>query len=125
MANLESEITGVVKGDDYDIVRTITLLPDGEVMTEAWFTIKLYHWSASHIIQKNITSTYNTTSGGILDTGVGDEVGKVIFHLNSADTTLLEEYHKYSFDIRVKTNNNQFYTPEYGYLIVSPSVAVV
>jgi hypothetical protein len=115
MPNLASTITGFVKGDHLDIVRTVTGIPAGQVLAQAIFTVRAVNMSTI-IFSKTITSTNSPTNGQITDTGA-DGTGEVLFRLQggtTGDTVLLAAGTAYPFDIQTKTDANKYYTPEVG-----------
>lgn len=115
MADLDVVITGVVAGDDYDLIRDISLIPVGQKLVSAVMTIKENHWDADSIIVKNITG--DISGGGIIeDDGEDDETARVRFTLLSSDTILLKPFYTYVYDIQVTTDAGKIHTPESGTL---------
>lgn len=115
MPTLDARIDNVVAGDDIQITRTITSVPSGETLTDAWFTVKEHpdDTDAAAIIDKQITSVDVPGTGQITDTGA-DETGAVRFDLTDADTALLVPGRDYYWDIQVKTSAAAIYTPTAG-----------
>ena len=122
MADLNSKIDNIVAGDDCDIIREITNVPIGTSLTDAWFTIKEDYWDLSEIVVKHVTLALSD-SGMIEDAG-DDKVGVVRFRLSKEETELLYPHFEYDFDIKVKTEDGSYYTPESGKLIAYHSVTV-
>jgi hypothetical protein len=115
MPTLDDRIDNVVSGDDLEITRTITLVPSGTTITDAWFTLKEHPDDADSeaIINKQITPTDSPGTGQITDTGA-DGTGAVRFDLSDTDTALPEIGRDYYFDIQVKTAAGSIYTPNAG-----------
>lgn len=114
MANFKEIIDDVVVGDDFQVIRTIDNISVGQSLTEAWFTIKEYHWSSTYIFQKHITTSNVDAQGVISDTGDTDTIANLRFNLTAANTLLLSPFFSYTYDIQVKTNTGLLYTPEIG-----------
>ena len=115
MPTLDARIDDVVAGDDLEITRTITSVPDGATLTDAWITVKEHpdDADASAIIQKAITSSDVPGTGQITDTGA-DGTGAVRFDLADTDTALIIPGRDYFWDIQVKTSGGAIYTPTAG-----------
>lgn len=126
MPNLAATITGFVKGDDLDIVRSVSDIPVGQTVTNAILTIKS-DVSSSIIIQKQITSTLSAGVGQITDTGAGG-TAVVKFFLTggtAGDTTDLDAETAYPYDIQLKTSANKHYTPEKGTITAVEEVTII
>jgi len=113
--DLSAKILNVVSGDAIDITRTITNIPSPQVLATAWLTIKTDRTAAdtAAIIQKEISSGGVAGIGTITDTG-GDGTGSVRFALGSSDTGSLTPAITYFYDIQVKTDTDNLFTPEVG-----------
>lgn len=122
MANYEGIIADFVAGDDFTIERTITAVPSGQTITNAWFTVKRTIDDADvlAIFQKTITSA-STSSGQIDDTGA-DGTGHLYFTLLAADTVLLTPYSDYRYDIQIKLSGGGISTPELGFITAFPQI---
>jgi len=126
MPNLASTITGFVKGDDLDIVRTVTNIPAGQVLTEARLTVRSPDLSAI-IFSKVITSSLVAGAGQISDTGA-DGTGVLTFQLTggtAGNTVNLTPSTLFPFDIQLKTDANKHYTPEVGTISAVAEVTLV
>lgn len=121
MPSYESTITDFVAGDDFTIERTITLVPSGQTMINAWLTVKrrISDTDALAVFQKAITTSLIAGIGHIDDTGA-DGTGHVIFYLIAANTVLLTPYSEYRYDIQVKLSGGAISTPETGVIIAFP-----
>lgn len=114
MATQNGTLDGLVRGDDYDVIRTVTGVPVGTSLTDAWLTVKLKTDDADPgLFQKKISTTL-TAQGQIDDDGAGDQTATMTFQLSSADTTLFSPNTVYHYDIQVKTATGKIYTPELG-----------
>lgn len=115
MPTLESRIENIIAGDDKKIIRTITLVPAGRTLLEAWFTVKedAEDVDTEAIIQKDISTSDVPGTGQITDDGA-DGTGAVRFDLTDADTLLMDPTRDYDFDIQVELDDNDLQTPELG-----------
>ena len=115
MPTLDARIDDVVAGDDLEITRTITKVPSGTTLTDAWLTVKEHpdDADADAIIDKQITPTDAPGTGQITDTGA-DGTGAVRFDLADTDTSKLTPGRDYYWDIQVKTAAGAVYTPTAG-----------
>lgn len=120
MADLNSTITGIIAGDDCDVIREIENVPIGTTLVEAWLTVRENYWLTPVVLSKNVTIT-NSPNGMIEDSGT-DTIGVIRFRLTKEETVLLHEHFEYDFDVQVKTSNGSIYTPESGKLIAHHSV---
>lgn len=120
MADLQSRIENLVRGDDCDVIREIDNIPLGQTLTDAWLTIKEEFWDTDPILSKHVT-TVSSTDGMIEDSGA-DTVGIIRFRLAKEDTATLYDFFEYVFDVQVKTSVGSIYTPEIGNLIVNADV---
>jgi hypothetical protein len=93
-------------GDDFDIVRTITDVPSGVTITKAWLMVKenSADVDGSAIVTKTIT-TGTTTPGTVTDSGAGDGIGEVTFHMLTADTNAMDPLTDYVYGIKVQLSN--------------------
>lgn len=113
----DSDGNEIVRGNDFDVIRTITDVPEGTTLTKAWLTIKQYETQldAEAVLQKVITSVLTPGVGQITDTGA-DETASVIFQLTNANTLLLTAY-MYFYDIKVLTASGVLRTVEKGTIL--------
>lgn len=126
MPTLNGLINNLVVGDDIDIERTITNVPEGDSLVKAWFTVKARETDPdiNAIFQKTITASYVAGQGEITDDGAGDQQGAVTFELTNVDTLLLVGDTAYYYDLQVKTANAKIYTPEKGQLTMRKQITV-
>jgi hypothetical protein len=121
MSTLTGTITGYVVGDDLEIRRTVTELPDA--IEYAWLTVKRHARVSDDdaVLKKAITETNVAGTGHIeVDGGVGSP-GTLRFDLTPADTTALGDA-EWVYDIQIKLDNGSVYTPEVGTLELTPDV---
>src|SRR5262245_22660499 len=128
MPTFGATISGFVRADDLDIVRTINGVPSGQALTDAYMTVK--DVGGSQIFQKHITGTIVVGQGQITDDGSGDGIAAVRFELTggaSGDTTQLTAGTTYNYDIQVNTNASpaKRYTPETGTITTQEQYTVV
>jgi uncharacterized protein (DUF1919 family) len=122
MANLKGKISGVVRGDNSEVIRAIEGIVDGQGIVEAWFTVKESYWSSTPLIEKNITAVEQAGIGMISDIGDTSGTAQIKFYLEPDDTLALQEFYDYVYDIQLKTEAGNVYTTESGKIILNPSV---
>lgn len=122
MPNFEGTITDFAVGDDITVERTITAVPSGQTITNAWFTVKrrISDTDAQAIFQKTITSSL-TSAGQIDDTGA-DGTAHLLFYILAAETVLLTPDSSYRYDIQVKLSGGTISTPELGFITAFPQI---
>lgn len=101
MPNYDALLTNFAVGDDIDIVRTITNIPVGQLLTSARFTVK-------HL---NSTCPVLFAVSGVIESNT------VTFHLTGSETMLLPDGFPARYWIEVETNAEKTYTPEHGRII--------
>lgn len=127
MPDLDSQVRGIVAGDDISLRRTIgfaaTGFETGVTIDEAWLTIKVAEEDAdiAALVQKIITTTDVPGTGEIETDGTGDVDMVVRFDLEPADTVLIGSVLRF-FDIQVKTAGGLIYTPEKGRITTTSQV---
>lgn len=115
-------INELVAGDDIEIRRTITGVPESDTLAKAWLTIKsLPTDDDPGLLQKVVTSSFVAGQGQISDTGA-DTVGEVFFELEPADGATIGINVKRVYDIQVKTTAGNIYTAEVGTIILTQGV---
>lgn len=129
MPTLDTVIDDLVAGNARQLTRTITDIPDTELATNAWLTVKEHpdDEDGAAVFQKAITTTNVDGTGHITDAGSGSPyLVKVRFDLKGADTLLLRPRRRYFFDIKVKTDDPDLniYTPEAGRIVAKQGVTV-
>ena len=118
MPTLDSQIRDIVMGDDISLRRTIDFVLSGFLtgvtITDAWLTVKAKQADADPgLFQKAVTTTNVAGKGQIENDGTGDVNMVVRFDLLPADTVAIDTLLRH-FDIQVKTNGGQIFTPESG-----------
>ncbi len=119
MPTLDSKIDDIVVGDDLSIRRTIdfglTGFPTGTTIDKAWLTVKSAIGDVDPgIFQKVITTTDVPGTGEIENDGTGDVNMVIRFDLIPANTQSIGPTLARFFDIQLKTDGGQIYTPEKG-----------
>ncbi len=124
MPNYRDKIKELVAGDDKDVVRTITLVPVGQVLVKGWLTVKRKETDLDQaaIFQKVIDTNNTGGVGWVEDLDASDGQGIVHFYLQPAQTSLLQDGKEYYFDIQVKTDTGKIYTPIKGTVKAQKSV---
>lgn len=130
MPSLKAVITDFVIGDNLSIRRTIdrtlSTLPDGTIVTQAWMTVKnkVADTDVLAIFQKVITTSDVAGVGQIENDGTGDVDLVLRFDLVEADTRGIGVRAKF-YDIQIKTNTNKIYTPEKGRITGFDEITIV
>lgn len=106
MPTYDATIENFVIGDDLDIVRTVSAIPDGQTITEAWFTVRVFEAGGTNLVQKHITTTVN--ADGVIASN------QLTFQLSKTDTALLPPANWCYYWIEIKTSANKEHTPEKG-----------
>jgi len=125
MPTFDGVINLFVKGDDLDVIRTVTNIPTGQTVTQAWLTVKAPGGGADPgVFQKDIDTVDDAAQGHISDNGAGDGTAVLKFYLTSTNTKLLTPGTEYDYDIQIKTSANKHYTPEIGKLSCKAEVTL-
>ena len=126
MTNYSGVINALVIGDDLTIERTITALPSGVSLLQAWFTVKRGYADidSAAVFQKTITIVSQIGIGVIDDTGSTDGIGHFMFYLTPVDTVKLYPLSEYKYDIQVRLSDGVIATPESGVIIGLPQVTL-
>lgn len=120
-----SAITGIVHGDSFQVIRTVSGVPTGETITKAWFTIKAStsDVDANAKLQKIITES--TSAGvGLISDNVAGSSASLRFDVGPADWSLMRATKTYHYDIQVKTSADGIYTLETGTFKSNPEVTL-
>lgn len=120
--NKNGVLEDFVIGNDYDIERDVTHVPDTTLVL-GWFTLKkkLSDADTAALVHKRITPTAQSGIGQITDTG-SDGTGIVLFQLTALETAGLLANRTYYYDITVKTSTGKTYTVEVGRVTPIPRV---
>lgn len=113
MPTFNGIISNFVVGDDLDIERNVSLIPSGQTVEYAWFTVRFYERSYTPILQRAITTTL--TPFGLVEPTISGTC-KLTFTLSGGDTLLFEPDNTLHYDIQIRTNLSKVYTPETGTL---------
>jgi len=121
MSTLTGTITGYVVGDNLEINRVVTDLPDP--MVAAWLTIKQHHREpdGDAVVTKIITTSDVPGVGRITAVGGVGVNGGLRFDLTPADTTKLGS-RTWVYDIQIKLDDDSIFTPEVGTAVLTPDV---
>ena len=125
MPTFGATISGFVREDDLDVIRTINGIPSGQSVTDGYMTVKAA--GGSTIFQKHITGTAVPGQGQITDDGSGDQIAAVRFELVGGpgqDTTQLTAGTPFNYDIQVNTSGGKRYTPETGTITTNEQYTV-
>lgn len=116
-------INDFVAGDDLEIERGISSIPEGISIEKAWFMVKRKFSDPDNkaIISKTITSINTIDVGWIEDVGT-DGDGLIRFYLTQTDTAVLTPLSEYQYSIKLLLDNGKVNTPERGVIIAEPAV---
>ena len=113
MPTLDATITVFVTGDTIQVRRAGTDLSGS--ITLAWLTVKLNDRvsDTDALIQKEITTGDVPGTGQIVGAGAEGASGDLRFDFTSDDTELMGDS-VWSYDIQVKLDTDEIFTPEKG-----------
>src|SRR5687767_12479195 len=113
MTITDGRIDDFVAGDDLEVERSISSIPEGIIIETAWFMVKRKFTDADSdaLISKTITSTNTANVGWVEDTGI-DGDGLIHFYLTQVETALLTPLSEYQYSIKLKMDNDKVNTPE-------------
>lgn len=120
MPNLADNIEGFVLGDTFRIERDITGIPDGQVISKAWLTVKEEvdnDPSDTVVLFQKVITTAANADGQITEAGVGsfpDRSGHVLFNALPANTFAWENNSAKQWDIQIKLSGGSVNTPFRG-----------
>ncbi len=124
MSHLRETINDFVRGDSYQLPRTVTIsdiLPEN--LAKAWFTVKrrIVDTDAQAILHKTIT-TVLSADGQIDEAGSAIADGHLYFLLTAADTNAMQALTLYYYDIKVLSSAGDAKVVESGRITSSASV---
>lgn len=108
-----STIRNIVIGDSFSIARAVSLTPDLDALTDAWFTIILPTWVVG--MQRHITTSTPASEGFIVNNTTD---ASLIFIMTSGMTSPLYAETPYDYDIQVKDTDGHVHTIETGKIIL-------
>lgn len=123
MTIADGRIDDFVAGDDLEIERSISSIPEGIALQYAWFMVKrkFTDSDADALISKVVTAANNASEGWIEDTGT-DGDGLVRFYISQAETARMTPLSEYQYSIKLKLDNNRVNTPEVGVIVATPAI---
>jgi len=120
MPDLEAVIDEHVRGNDLDVIRTVTVIPSGQTVAEAWLRVDEITPPGTEVFSKHITPTLVAGEGQIEDDGSVDGIAILRFEITHANSLLLDpagtvaapKAHPYA--IQIKTSGGKIYEFEQG-----------
>lgn len=106
-------------GDDFTINRTVTVIPAGDTLAQAWLTLKAdpdADLDGAAVLQKSITTAL-TPAGQITDTGAGDQTGAFHIEIANTDFANITPGRPYQYDIQLKSALGKIGTLESGSVV--------
>lgn len=123
MSILNGSISGIVSGDDLDVIRTVTNVPATQTLVKAWLTFKSVPSSPDPgLLQKTILPGAVSGQGQITNDGANG-TGSLLFQLTPADTLALPVGINTPYSIKVKTSAGKIYTAEQGNYFATPRLS--
>src|SRR5688500_2269206 len=129
MPDYAATIDILVRGNDLDIIRPVSVVPTGQTLTDAWLRVDEITPPATQIFEKHITTTLAAGEGQIEDRGSTDGIAVVRFEITAANSLLCDPgtvaapaNHPYA--IQVKTSGGKIYEFEQGVLPVIQQIVV-
>lgn len=124
MSHLRGTINDFVRGDSYQLPRTVTItdiLPDN--LSKAWLTVKrsIADSDEQAVFQKTVTTTLSE-DGHIDEAGSESAAGHLYFLLTAADTNALAALLLYHYDIKVLSSGGATRVVESGRITASSAV---
>jgi len=118
MPNYDATMEKLVRGNDRDVIRDVSGLPTGIVLTDAWLRVNAPNGS-SQLFEKHITTTLVAGEGQIEDAGAGDGVGRIRFEMTAVNTLTMTGGTnavptEHAYGIQVKTSGGKIYEDELG-----------
>ena len=120
MPDLQAVIDEHVRGNDLDVIRTVSIVPTGQTITDGWLRVNEITPAGTQVFEVHITPTLVAGSGQIEDTGAGDGIGLLRFEITHTNSLLLDangtfavpKAHPYA--IQIKTSGGKIYEFEQG-----------
>ena len=122
MPDYDARIDPMVRGNDLDVVRTVSVIPTGQTISDAWLRVNA-PTGGTQLFEKHITSTLVAGEGQIEDTGAGDNIGVVRFEITATNSLLCtggpaDSPTEHPYGIQVKTSGGKIFEFELGVLPV-------
>lgn len=111
-------------GDTYKLSRTIEQVPDGQLITDAYWTVKAEatDTDAEAMFKLHIT-TESSAAGQV--TNYDDESAQLEFIVLPTDSSLMDGVETYLYDIHITLDSGEKYALEIGKLFTGPKVLQV
>lgn len=124
MSHLRETINDFVRGDSYQLPRTVTItdiLPN--TLAKAWLTVKrsIADSDEQAVFQKVITPT-ESDDGHIDEVGSESAAGHMYFLLTAGDTSAMAALMLYHYDIKVLSSAGDARVVESGRITASAAV---
>lgn len=129
MPDYAARIDPTVRGNDLDVTRTVSVVPAGQSLAEAWLRVDEIAPAGTQIFEKHITPTLVAGEGQIEDTGAGDGIAIIRFEITAANSLLCDggtdtSPAEHPYGIQVKTSGGKIYEFEHGVLPVIQQIVV-
>jgi len=120
----DQTIRGLAKGTTYQITRTVTDIPDGQTLSNAWLTIKrrTLDADADAKVSKSITEDSTLDIGIITNPSPPDGTAVIEFNIAASDWDAMNAGTLYFYGIKVKTSSDVVDIVETGTIILQPEI---
>jgi hypothetical protein len=124
MPNLSNKIEFIVRGNNYTHRVTVSNIPEGDGLTQAYLTVKEEFWDTDEaaLFQKSVVALNSIGQGQIEDTGSASGIAIIRFDFLPVDTVKLHEFFSYVYDVKYITVSGKAETEEMGTIITKPRV---
>ena len=111
-------------GDTYKLSRTIEQVPDGQLITDAYWTVKasVLDTDAEAMFSLHITSE-SSAAGQVVN--YDDESAQLEFIVLPSDSSLMDGVETYLYDIHITLDSGEKYALEIGKLFTGTKVLQV
>lgn len=117
-------IPDLVRGNDLDVIRTVSPIPSGQTVTDGWLRVDAPDPPGGLLFQKHITTTLVAGEGQIEDSGSGDGVAVLRFEITNDNSALMTGGENHAYGIQIKTSGLKIYEFEIGVFPVVEQVVV-
>ncbi len=119
-----TSLRDAVVGNSYQLERTVSDVPDGETVEEAWFTLKRRATDSdeSAALQKNITTVSVLGTGVVINSSPATTEAILRFNIGPDDWGDVDGQTLYLYDIKLRTSGGAAYTFESGDFVAETSI---
>jgi hypothetical protein len=116
--DLAAKIQQMIRGNDLDVIRTVSGIPTGQTITDGWLRVNVPA-SSTQLFEKHVTPTLVAGEGQVEDTGSGDGIGLIRFEVTAVNSLLMTGGTalapvNHAYGVQVKTSGGKIYEFEQG-----------